>query len=107
MSTNCREEVYMVLYNYSDCDFSVVKIMANKEDAFAYIYRQELKCHGNSQPICLTDVTKAEELKALDQKAYEDDCLHICCIMSGNCNKFNLCNYDTISSYAIVPMKVE
>jgi hypothetical protein len=91
----------MILYNYSDCDYSVVKIMANKEDAFAFICREELKTHLQL-PFRLTDIRKKEDFEKI-----EDDIFHVCCILSGNYNKFNLCNHENISSFAIVPMKIE
>jgi hypothetical protein len=74
--------------------------MTNKEDAFAFICRED----NNTQSFRLTDIRKSEDLDKIEK---EEDIYHVCCILSGKYNKFNLCNYDNISSFAIVPMKIE
>ncbi len=89
------------MYNYSDCDYSVVKIMTNKEDAFAFICRED----NNAHTFRLTEIRKSEDLDKIEKE--EEDVYHVCYILSGKYNKFNLCNYDNISSFAIVPMKID
>ena len=37
MSQLKGKTVFMVLYNYYDCDYSIIKIMENKENAFKYM----------------------------------------------------------------------
>jgi hypothetical protein len=91
--------VFMILYNYSDCDYSIVKIMEKIEDAYHYICIQESK-----YDICkMIEVTKPEQI----EEQFSNDYLNIYYISSGKYNKFNLCGYEAISYYAIVPMIID
>ena len=91
--------VFMVLYNYSDCDYSIVKIMDNLDNAYNYVCQQEAKQFNEFQMIT---VSRPQDL----QKHFVDKHLNICYISSGKYNKFNLCNYMSISSYAIISMVI-
>jgi hypothetical protein len=78
--------VYMLLYNYSDFDYSVVKIMENLDDAYQYICLQE----GD---VCdKFNMIKVDNIKHLKDN-FADEHLNICYITSGKYNKFDLCNY--------------
>ena len=91
--------VYMILYNYSDFDYSVVKIMENLDDAYQYICLQE-------NDLCdKFNMIKVDNIKHLKDN-FVDDHLNICYITSGKYNKFDLCNYCQISNYAIINMKI-
>jgi hypothetical protein len=91
--------VYMVLYNYSDFDYSIIKIMENLDEAYAYICSKE----GH---ICdKFNMIKVESKKQLKDN-FLDEHLNICYITSGKYNKFDLCNYCQISNYAIIHMKI-
>jgi hypothetical protein len=91
--------VYMVLYNYSDFDYSIIKIMENLDEAYAYICSKE----GH---ICdKFNMIKVESKKHLKDN-FLDEHLNICYITSGKYNKFDLCNYCQISNYAIIHMKI-
>lgn len=94
--------VFMVLYNYSDCDYSIVKIMENIDDAYKYICNNEV----DSKYIeCkLIHVSTPDDIK---DKCYTD-CLNICYISSGKYNKFELCRGypEQVSNYAIVSMTI-
>lgn len=102
MSQLKGKTVFMVLYNYSDCDYSIVKIMENIDSAYKYI------CHNEED-------SKSVECKMINvstpddiENRYHTDCLNICYISSGKYNKFELCKgyYEQVSSYAIVPMVI-
>lgn len=92
------KQVFMILYNYSDCDYSIIKMMENIDDAYHYICRQESKY----ETCKMIEVTKPEQI----EQKFVDDYLNIYYISSGKYNKFNLCGYESISCYAIVPMVI-
>ena len=94
------KQVYLVMYNYSDCDYSIIKIKETLDDAFNYIC-EEIGLRENYRMI---DVSIPQNI----QEKYVEDFINICYISSGKYNKFNLCSYfDLVSSYAIVPMVIE
>ncbi len=91
--------VYMILYNYSDFDYSIIKIMENLDDAYQYICLQE----GH---ICdKFNMIKVDNIKHLKDN-FADEYLNICYITSGKYNKFDLCNYCQTSNYAIIHMTI-
>jgi hypothetical protein len=99
MSSIKGKTVYMILYNYSDFDYSVVKIMEKLDDAYEYICTHD----GNiSDKFKLIHVENKTQLK----EKFVDEHLNICYITSGKYNKFDLCNYCQVSSYAIISMKI-
>ena len=98
------ETVFMILYNYSDCDYSIIKIMEKAEDAYKYICLQE-SSECNKTDLFhkkMISVNKPEDIN----KYMESNLLYICYISSGKYNKFNLCDYCNISSYVIIPMVI-
>jgi hypothetical protein len=99
MSSIKGKTVYLILYNYSDFDYSIVKIMEKIDEAYEYICSHE----GNiSDKFKLLHVENINQLK----QNFVDEHLNICYITSGKYNKFDLCNYCQVSSYAIIPMKI-
>ena len=94
--------VFMILYNYSDCDYSIVKIMDDLDNAYNYICQQEAKQCDKLNEFQMINVLRPQDV----QQHFVDEHLNICYISSGNYNKFNLCEYGSISSYAIVPMVI-
>jgi len=98
MSQIKGKTVFMIVYNYADYDYSVIKIMSNLEDAFKYICDEESS---------MSDLFKLLEInKVSDLPNNFDDNIYVCYIKSGNYEKFDLCNYDSLSNYAIVPMVI-
>lgn len=93
------ENVYIVLYNYSDYDYSIVKIMEKLDEAYEYICLQEGHIANKFQMITLENMNDIKD-------KIKDDYLNICYIKTGEYNKFNLCDYYEVSSYAIIPMKI-
>jgi len=95
------KNVFMVLYNYSDFDYSIIKIMETLDDAYKYICHNE---DSNCLECKLITVSNPNEIL----KEIQSDCLNICYILSGKYNKFNLCgiNFGEISNYAIIPMVI-
>ena len=99
--THIEEEkvVYMILYNYQDKDYSIIKIMSSLNKAYEYICNQEIDKCDNFK---LIEVNHVDELP----KSYNENELNICYISSEKYNRFELCEYGYISSYVIVPMKI-
>ena len=92
--------VYMVLYNYQDKDYSVITIMSSVNKAYEYICNQET---------CVNDKFKLIEVNNVDDlpSRYTDaNELNICYIKSSKYYRFELCDNSYISSYVIVPMKI-
>ena len=102
MSQLKGNNVYVIMYNYSDCDYSIVKIMEKLEDAYNYICHQESNYTTNSELFKMVEVTKSIHLDQI----ITDDHLNVCYISSGKYNKFSLCNHENVSHYAIVPMVI-
>jgi hypothetical protein len=99
MSSIKGKTIYIIIYNYSDYDYSIIRTMENLDEAYQYI--------------CLQESTLVDEFAMIEIENIEDitskyvkDHLNICYIPSGNYNKYNLCNYCEMSSYAIIPMKI-
>lgn len=102
MSQIKGKTVFMVLYNYSDCDYSIIKIMEKLDDAYNYICQQESNHFDNPESFTMIEVFKTEDI--ITKSVTEG--LNICYILSGQYNKFNLCDYHNISQYAIIPMNI-
>ena len=93
--------VLMILYNYSDYDYSILKIMEKLEDAVNFIRERETDYKNNLKII---EVSHPIDIK---NKICVNDTLNICFITSGKYHKFNLCEErenGLVSCYAIVPM---
>jgi len=99
MSSIKGKTVYMIIYNYSDFDYSIVQIMEKLDDAYEYICSHEANICNDFKLIQVENTTQLQE-------KFVDEYLNICYITSGQYNKFNLCNYDQVSSYAIISMKI-
>ncbi len=91
--------VYMILYNYSGYDYSIVKLMDNIIDAYNYICHQE-STWGIGSHIKLACPTSPTELDNMHLQDY----YHVLCVDYECYTKFDVCNYPSISSYLIVPM---
>ena len=102
MSQLKGKTVFMVLYNYSDCDYSIVKIMENLEEAYQYICEQEARSFDKLNVFQMITINQIKDI----QVHVDDEYLNICYISSGKYNKFNLCDYGSISSYVIIPMVI-
>jgi hypothetical protein len=94
--------VYMVLYNYYDCDYSIVIIMEKIEDAYNYICHQETNYPNKPELFKMITISRPEEIN----EHVVNESVIICYISSGNYNKFDLCGYVNISNYVIVPMVI-
>jgi hypothetical protein len=102
MSQLKGKTVFMVLYNYSDCDYSIVIIMENLTEAYEYICIQEHNYHDKPESFKMITVNRPEDIC----KNFVDEHLNICYIASGKYNKFCLSSYCSVSHYAIVPMVI-
>lgn len=88
--------VYMIMYNYCEYDYSVVKIVASKEDALTYIRWQY-------EP----DEIKPLEFKLVDiNEKIDDNFFNICCFKQTEYYNYSMCDKNNVSSYIIVPMTV-
>jgi len=94
--------VYMVLYNYSDKDYSVVKIMESLEKAFEYICLQEQNGYLISKHCRLIEVKDKHQVDF----PYDDDCVNVCYVTTGKYTKLDIYNREDTSQYVIVPMIV-
>ena len=97
------DTVYIVLYNYSAINYSIVKTFTSLEKAYGFICKEECKlfCDEKKKYTMLT-ITKQE-----DVDEYKDTSqMGICFAKQGNCNKFNL-DTEYISQFIIVPQDVE
>lgn len=101
MSEIQGKTVYMILFNYGDKDFSVIKIMDTLEKAYYYICKQ----HSYSNNIKMIEVNNPDELTNMCLE--NSDTLNVCFIKSGKYHKFELSDMMYISDYIIIPMIIE
>ncbi len=99
MSSIKGKTVYIIIYNYSNYDYSIIRTMENLDDAYNYICIQESSIANN---FIMIQTTNLKDIKT----KFVKDHLNICYITSGDYNKFDLCNYCELSSYAIIPMRI-
>lgn len=95
--------VYMILHNYWHLEYSIVRIMANLNEAYDFICNREdnaLNTIYNFKK--LITVSTDEDIK----NEVTDDGLYICCISSDKYKKISLLDFDNVSSYIIVPKTI-
>jgi hypothetical protein len=96
MSSIKGKTIYIIIYNYSDYDYSIIRTMENLDEAYKYICTQE----SSEDDFIMLEI---DNIKDITSKFVKDH-LNICYITSGDYNKYDLCNYCEISNYAIIPM---
>ncbi len=99
MSTIKGKTVYIIIYNYSDYDYSIIRSMEKLDEAYNYICIQESSLVDD---FIMIEINNINDITS----KFVKDHLNICYIPSGDYNKYNLCNYCEISNYAIIPMKI-
>ena len=62
MSQIEENSVYMILYNYQDADYSVVKIMSTLQKALMYIHKQEINEYTDIQELTLIVINKEKDI---------------------------------------------
>ena len=100
-----KKIVYTVLYNYHDCDYSIIKIMTSINDAYNYICCQQKGDYDDKGIYQLIYISNCDEI---DEKT-KQECVNICCIPYEKYHKFNLLQEYTnfVSPYIIVPMELD
>ena len=94
--------VYMILYNYSSSDYSIIKIMEELDDAYDYICIQEkttfgkYKCNFKMVRVYIDD----------DLIVSDDETMYIACVINGGHHHYRMSEYNNVSSYIIVPMTI-
>ena len=86
--------VYCVLYNYSDCNYTIIKITEQLLDAYNYICIQE-----TLQPsdCTLIHIDTIEDI----YKNVNNDCLNVCYTNTNKYNNFSLCECENVSNFII------
>jgi len=103
MSELKGKNIYMVLYNYVDRDFSIIKICEYIETAFQYICNQQHLTYFDKQKnFKMLEINNPKEINNLS-KEY----INVCYIAGGKYTNLDLEDKDHISQYIIVPMKIE
>lgn len=89
--------VYIVLYNYSERDYSMLNVYSTLEQAFQYVKCQEIDIHKFK----LIELNKYDVLPSTIDY---DDCDRLLVAYSTHEDyyNYNLCDYDFISNYIIV-----
>lgn len=104
MSQIEENNVYMVLYNYQDADYSVVKIMSSLQKALLYIHQQEINEYTDVQELLLSVINKEKDI--VDK--CKEDCCNVCLFDNNDTYlSRNFRDTDHISSYIIVKKTVE
>ena len=96
--------VYMILYNYQDADYSVVKIMSTLQKAVAYIHQQEINEYTDIQDLNFVEINKEKDI--VDK--CKEDCCNVCIFNNNDAYlSKNFRDTEHISSYIIVKKTVE
>jgi len=104
MSQIEENTVYMVLYNYQDADYSVVKIMSTLQKALIYIHQQEINEYTDEHELSLAVINKEKDI--VDK--CKEDCCNVCVFNDNDAYlSKNFCDTEHISSYIIVKKIVE
>ena len=104
MSQIEENTVYMVLYNYQDADYSVIKIMSTLQKALMYIHQQEMNEYTDIKELTLVSIDKEKDIA---DKCKEDVC-NVCLFDNNDLYlSKNFCDIEHISSYIIVKKIVE
>jgi hypothetical protein len=104
MSQMEENNVYMILYNYQDADYSVIKIMSTLQKALMYIHQQEMNEYTDIKELTLVSIDKEKDI--VDK--CKEDCCNVC-LFSNNDSYLskNFCDVEHISPYIIVRNIVE
>ena len=98
------KNVYMVLYNYIDNDYSVIKIINNIDAAFNHICQLENATYANKKKnIRMVEISNQNDIV----KNNNNNELLSVCYMTCKYQQLSLEEYENISQYIIVPMKIE
>jgi hypothetical protein len=104
MSQIEENTVYMILYNYQDADYSVVKIMNSLQKALTYIHTQEITKIASEEILTLVVINTEKDIIDNCKK----DCYNVCLFHDNDSYMSrNFCDIDHISSYIIVKKTVE
>ena len=101
-----KKIVYTVLYNYHDCDYSIIKIMTSINDAYNYICCQQKGDYDDKGIYQLIYISNCDEIDKKTKQEYTN----ICCIPHEKYHKIVLsevCTTNYISPYIIVPMELD
>jgi hypothetical protein len=103
MATIVNNTVYLVLYNYNDKNYSIIKTTSSVEKAYQYICLQEQGQYENDDK----DYTMLKVTQQTDIYSYcQPNKIAVCYIISGKYLSIDL-EHENISQYIIVPMTIE
>lgn len=104
MSQIEENTVYMILYNYQDADYSVIKIMSSLQKALIYIHQQEITEYIDVQELTLAVINTEKDIVDKCKK----DCYNVCLFnYNDSYMSRNFCDTEHISSYIVVRKTVE
>lgn len=92
--------VYMILYNYSIHDYSVITIIADLDDAYKYI------CSQNQYNDKIGNCKMVEVKTKTDLTNLQEEYLYIAYFTNNVCHHYCMEDYDNVSDYVIVPMTI-
>jgi len=91
---------YMVMFNYFDTHYSMIKKMNTLEDAYNYI------CSLEKIQECLDDDDYEISFKLIHGPPSKENLntKYVCCLPFDTYNEYSVCNYLAVSQYVIVPI---
>ena len=98
-------KVFVVVYNYTDCDYSILAILGTRLEAYNYIVVEE---NEKIKPVSLSFklIKVAKPSDVIKQEEDDPGTMKICYITTGRYHKFNMYDYDNVSQYAIISMTI-
>jgi hypothetical protein len=95
------QQCFMVLYNYYDNHYSIIKRMNALVDAYDYIcYLEKIQREDDNIQFTLLYGTNSRKIKPTADR----NALGICCIPFDNYASYKTCDNGLLSQYVIVPM---
>ena len=96
--------VFMILFNYSDRDYSVIKIMNTLDKAYKYICQRENEQeHYNTKGgYTMVTLNKKDDIDF----PYQEHRINVIYVKTGKYLQLDIFNRIDISQYIIVPMEI-
>ena len=97
------KNVYTIMFNYCEKDYSLINIMSSLDSAFNYICKAEKAMFNCSKEYKLLRVDNQNDLNF----DYQDKYVNICFVSIDDYNAIDIWDRMDISQFIIIPMKIQ
>lgn len=92
------KSVYVILYNYSEKDYSIIKIKKSLKEAYGHVCNQE----RDFKEFRLIEISKY----GIIPSKFNDNMLKVCYINHEDYHLHSVCDNGEVSNYVIVKMSL-